>query len=350
MFQSDPNRKSSPSRSFAVAAIYFASLLVGSLALYQGWFKATERGEPAAESIALTLSREPIEPLPQHVVLDPDKVALGKRLFNDPRLSKDTSISCASCHDLGKGGGDGMAHSRGVGNATGSVNAPSVFNSGFAFRQFWDGRAATLEEQVAGPIQNPIEMASSWPEVLTRLKSDNNYVRMFGAIYPDGIQRRNVQDAIATFERGLITPNSRFDRYLRGELGALDATEKAGYQVFKERGCSACHQGVNVGGNMYQSLGVFGNFFADRHKDATEDQGRFNVTHREEDRHAFKVPSLRNVALTAPYFHDGSVATLDTAVQIMGKYQLGRELSRQETDLIVAFLRTLTGTYEGKPL
>lgn len=326
------------------------SAVAAVVALRQEWSPPAADTGSSSGADQSTFKREPIDPLPREIRLDGAKVALGKRLFNDPLLSRDQTISCASCHELDKGGGDGLAHARGIGGATGAVNAPSVFNSGLNFRQFWDGRAASLEEQVAGPLHSPIEMGSSWPEVLARLNQDRSYVRAFAALYRDGVRSGNVQDAIATFERSLITPDSRFDHYLRGEHGALDAREQAGFQLFKERGCSACHQGANIGGNMYQSLGVFGNYFADRGKDQKEDQGRFNVTGREEDRHVFKVPSLRNVARTAPYFHDGSVRQLDEAVRIMGKYQIGRELSRQEIDLIVAFLQTLTGTYQGKPL
>jgi len=301
------------------------------------------------EVVTSAFDHEPIAPLPDHSDLDSRKVALGERLFHDPLLSADNTISCASCHDLDKGGVDRVSHSTGIGGAMGNVNAPTVFNSGFNFRQFWDGRAVSLEEQAAGPVHNPKEMGSSWPQVVGKLKRDPRYPAAFAELYPDGLQSHNIQDAIATFERSLTTP-SRFDRFLRGEPGALDATEQAGYLLFKNYGCTACHQGVNVGGNMVQSFGIFGNFFADRGKDAPEDQGRYNVTRREEDRHRFKVPSLRNVALTPPYFHDGSVAQLDEAIRIMGRYQLGRELSADEVGRIAAFLKSLNGAYRGKPL
>lgn len=347
----DDGKLSSRHKWVAMGVVLLVALAAaGVVALRQEWNRSEAVTSDSADVNHSTFRREQIDPLPREIVLDAAKVALGKRLFNDPLLSRDQTISCASCHDLGKGGADGLAHSRGIGGASGAVNAPSVFNSGLNFRQFWDGRAASLEEQVAGPLHNPLEMDSSWPDVIARLKKDKDYARAFAALYRDGVRSANVQDAIATFERSLITPDSRFDRYLRGEQGALDAREQAGFQLFKERGCSACHQGANIGGNMYQSLGVFGDYFADRGKNEKEDQGRFNVTGREEDRHAFKVPSLRNVARTAPYFHDGSVQRLEDAVGIMGKYQIGRELSHQEIEVIVAFLQTLTGTYQGKPL
>ncbi|MCL2524771.1 MAG: cytochrome-c peroxidase, partial [Betaproteobacteria bacterium] len=274
--------------------------------------------------------------------LDPRRVALGKRLFHDPRLSADATISCASCHNLAAGGVDGLRFSIGIGGAVGNINAPTVFNSAYNLAQFWDGRAATLEEQAAGPIQNPIEMGATWPEVLNRLSQDDELVASFHSIYPDGLTAANLLNAIATFERSLITVNSRFDRYLRGDEEALSALEMEGYSRFREYGCVSCHQGMLVGGNMYQKFGVLGNYFAGRPASAS-DLGRYSVTHREEDRYVFKVPSLRNVALTAPYFHDGSAATLEAAVLVMGRYQLGLDLPENDVTAIVAFLTSLTG-------
>lgn len=311
------------------------------------------RAPPAAEDAdapsAAKVSYDAFAPLPSTPDLPAAKVALGERLFSDPRLSRDDSISCASCHDLATGGVDGRKVSLGVGGAPGGVNAPTVFNVGFAFAQFWDGRAATLEEQAAGPIHNPVEMASDWPQVLAKLGADDDYRTAFAALYPDGIAAANVADAIATFERSLVTPDSPFDRHLRGEAGALTPLADRGYRRFRELGCASCHQGVLLGGNMFQKFGVLRDYFASR--PATQaDLGRYNVTGREEDRHVFKVPSLRNVALTAPYFHDASASTLEAAVVVMARHQLGRELSDDDVDALVAFLRSLTGTYRGKPL
>lgn len=323
-------------------------LLLGGFA-WLAWRPLAPMPESQRTVLETAYGREPITPLPERVELDARKVALGERLFNDVRLSADDSLSCASCHALNKGGTDHQAHSVGIGGVRGKVNAPSVFNSGFNFRQFWDGRAANLEEQAAGPVHNPIEMGSSWQQVLGKLERDRDIVDLFAALYPDGLQSHNIQDAIATFERSLITP-SRFDRFLRGERDALSAREQAGYLLFKDYGCTACHQGMNVGGNLYQSFGIFGNYFLDRGKDTLEDQGRYNVTKREEDRHRFKVPSLRNVALTAPYFHDGSVPQLHEAIRVMGRYQLGRVLNDQEIADIAAFLGSLSGVWQGKPL
>lgn len=298
----------------------------------------------------LAQSDEPIRPLPIEVKLDANKVSLGARLFNDKRLSQDNSISCASCHSMTKGGADGMVSATGIGGKKGPINTPTVFNSTYNFRQFWDGRAASLEEQAAGPVHNPKEMGSSWAQVLPKLAQDDTLVAQFKTSYPDGLQAKNIQDAIAVFERSLTTPNARLDRYLRGDKAALSSDELRGYQLFKAYGCVACHQGVNIGGNMFQTFGVMGDYFAKRGNANEADLGRYNVTKLESDKHVFKVPSLRNVALTAPYFHDGSAATLGDAVDVMFRYQLGRPASAQDKELIVKFLHTLTGELNGKPL
>jgi cytochrome c peroxidase len=313
----------------------------------------TEFGAPATSAApvahtALTPEVDsPFAALPLSVALEPRRLALGERLFHEGRLSADGMVSCAHCHQLSNGGADRLPLARGVEGKEGAINTPTVFNSGLNFRQFWDGRAATLEEQVDGPLQNPIEMANTWPKVLATLQDDPSYRSEFAATYPDGITAANVRDAIATFERSLNTPNARFDQFLRGNLGALNEAEQAGYRLFKQIGCTSCHQGVNVGGNMYQKLGVMEDYFdgSDRH-----DTGRFKYTRREDDRYYRKVPSLRNVAVTAPYLHDASAATLEDAVRIMARYQLGKHLDGTEVSNIVAFLRTLTGEYQGKPL
>lgn len=285
---------------------------------------------------------QPILPLSPVAGLDPGRVALGERLFHDARLSADFSVSCATCHNLSAGGVDGQRFSLGIGGAVGKINAPTVFNSAYSLAQFWNGRAATLEEQAAGPIQNPIEMGATWSQVLSRLEQDAELAGEFRRLYRDGLTADNVLNAIATFERSLVTVDSRFDRYLRGDRQALSALEMDGFRRFREFGCTSCHQGMLIGGNMFQKFGVLGDYFAGRA--ITEaDLGRYNVTRREEDRHVFKVPSLRNVARTAPYFHDGSAATLDQAVLVMARYQLGRDLSADDVAAIVAFLQTLNG-------
>ena len=295
--------------------------------------------------------RAAILPLPSAPDLPADKVALGKRLFFEKRLSSDDSLACAGCHDFSRGGADRSPTATGVGGKRGTVNTPTVFNSGLNFVQFWDGRAATLEEQAAGPVHNPLEMASNWKEIITKLSRDSDYVKAFNRIY-NGMSGAAIVDAIATYERTLLTPDSRFDRFLRGDKQALNERELEGYSRFLDHGCAACHQGTLLGGNMFQRFGIMGDYFSDlpASQSIPADLGRYNVTNREEDRHVFKVPSLRNVAVTAPYFHNGSVATLEAAVVTMGRYQLGRELTTTDIETITAFLRTLTGEWEGKPL
>lgn len=307
---------------------------------------------PATEAAAAPgahILEEPIQALPEHVDVDPRKAALGALLFADKRLSHDNTLSCASCHSLSTGGTDQLTHSVGIGGAIGAVNAPTVFNSGLNYKQFWNGRADTLEDQVNGPTHNPKEMGSDWPEIVGKLKQDSHYAAEFAALYPeDGIEPQSIRDAIAGFERTLVTPDSRFDQYLRGDQTALNAEEKQGYLHFKEDGCISCHQGANIGGNMLQKFGIMGNYFADRGNETDADLGRYAVTGREEDKHVFRVPSLRNVALTAPYFHDGTATTLPQAVEVMAKYQLGRPLEPAELVQIVKFLNTLNGKQPGE--
>jgi len=315
--------------------------------LFANWRWSPSEDLPPPDSVAFSArTADAVLPLPPVPDLPTDKVALGKSLFRDPRLSHDNTISCASCHDLSTAGHDKRRFSVGVGGLLGGVNAPSVFNAALNFVQFWDGRAASLEEQAAGPVHNPREMASNWPEVLVKLNADDALVRRFELIYRQRPSAENIVDAIATFERTLLTVNSPFDRYLRGDQQAIDADAKAGFRLFKDVGCASCHQGANFGGNMFQRFGVMIDYSRGRPDGkplAEADLGRFNVTHREEDRYVFKVPGLRNVALTAPYFHDGSVARLEDAVAVMGRSQLGRELSAEEIRRLVAFLDTLSG-------
>lgn len=316
--------------------------------LRQELHQPTDRASGKAAGVEL--AGEPITPLPISLDLDQRKVNLGQQLFNEVQLSRDGSISCASCHSLDKGGTDRLVHSVGIDGQVGSINAPTVFNSGFNFTQFWDGRAPRLEEQIDGPTHNPVEMGSNWQQIVEKLRRSPDYVSNFGEIYLDGVQSANVRDAIATFERSLVTPNSRFDRHLRGDTNALTSEEKEGYRLFKEYGCSSCHQGINIGGNLFEKFGVMGDYFAQRGHITKADLGRLTVTNNEADKYVFKVPSLRNVALTPPYFHDGSAERLEDAVTIMSIYQLGRPLTASETEAIVKFLKTLSGEYKGKAL
>ena len=304
---------------------------------------APARAEFPESTLHLPGPREPLKPLPETIDVDPEKVALGRALFHDPRLSKDNTTACVSCHDLVNGGDDGRRVSVGVEGREGPINAPTVFNAGLNFRQFWDGRARNLEQQIDGPVQAPAELGSLWPEVLAKLHAHEDYAARFRALYPDGINRNNVKDALAEFMRSLITPNGRFDRWLKGDTDALSLEEKRGYALFKHYGCVSCHQGANVGGNMFQVFGVLNEYFRRRGDITDADFGRYNITGNPADRHAFKVPSLRMAALTAPYLHDGSAETLRDAVDAMFEFQLGREAPDADKDAIVAFLKTLPG-------
>jgi len=289
-------------------------------------------------------------PAPEQKSLQSGKVLLGEKLFHDPRLSGDGTISCATCHPLSGSGADGRKIAVGVGGALGQYNTPTVFNAVFNFRQFWDGRADTLADQVSGPLTDIAEMASSWVIAVRRVSEDSGYREAFEHEYGGEISKRTISDALAHFEATLLTPDSPFDRFLNGDATAISDEAREGYRLFVNYGCVSCHQGINVGGNFFQRFGVMGDYFADRGNPTKADLGRYNVTGQEEDRHIFKVPGLRNVAVTAPYFHDGSVETLDEAIEIMGRYQLGRDLSEEERRRIAAFLESLTGEYRGERL
>ena len=334
----------------ALFALAIFLLCIGSLLLYGTQSIADPKADKQAGKLPIKSVLSVIQPLPSHVELAPQKVTLGERLFHDTRLSSNDSISCLSCHGLTTGGVDNRAHSIGVNGALGDINTPTVFNSGFNFAQFWNGRSATLEDQIDGPVNNPKEMASNWPQVIAKLSRDATYPAQFSRVYRDGVTAPNIKDAIATFERSLVTPNSRFDKYLNGDSAALSANEKHGFELFQSYGCSSCHQGINLGGNMFGKVGLMGDYFADRGNPTDADKGRFDLNHDGRGMHVFKVPSLRNVARTAPYFHDGHIKTLRQAVATMAKYQLGRPLPVEDMNDIVAFLESLTGEYKGKPL
>ncbi|NWB90623.1 cytochrome-c peroxidase [Pseudomonas agarici] len=293
---------------------------------------------------------EPLKPVPEIAQQDPRRVELGRQLFNEKRLSINNQLSCATCHQLDQGGADDKPLSLGLHDTRVAVNTPTVFNAALNFRQFWNGRAESLEAQADDVLQNPIEMGNTWPNLIDTLVKDPAYLAAFRDAYADGVTVDNVRNALSTYERTLLTPNSRFDQYLKGNTDILSLDEKYGYQRFKDYGCIACHQGVNIGGNMYQKFGVMGDYFKARGNPTQADLGRYLATGAEEDRYVFKVPSLRNVALTAPYFHDASAKTLDEAVTVMFTYQLGRIPSDEDKRLIILFLKTLTGELGGKPL
>lgn len=297
-----------------------------------------------AKSMAGTLYKtEYIEPLEPAHNENPAKVELGERLFHDARLSKDNTVSCASCHNVLEGGDDGRQFSVGIDGRIGSINAPTVYNLGSNVGYFWDGRAESLDDQISGPIHNPTEMASNWIEIVEKLKRDNSISVAFQNIYPEGLTAKNIRDAIVAYELALVTVNSPVDQYLRGDLDAISDEALRGFKLFNSMGCSSCHQGKNLGGNMYQVFGITGDYFADRGNVTKSDFGRFNITGKETDRYKFKVPTLRNVAETAPYFHDGSTTTLEEAIVVMARYQLGRPIDDTQVNQIRSFLESLTG-------
>ena len=311
------------------------------------------REEMYNDGLAGDRANEPVRPIDQSLpYVDEAKAALGFALFHDTRLSVDNTVSCASCHALETAGVDNHQYSHGVNDQLGGVNAPTVFNAVYNFVQFWDGRAATLADQAAGPPLNPVEMASeSFDQIINKLKADKKFVRQFTAVYPDGLTAANITDAIEQFEMTLLTPNSAFDKWLRGDDSAITAEELEGYELFKKYNCATCHVGPNLGGLSYELMGLRRHYFAERGLEMTnEDNGRFKETQLERDRHRFKVPGLRNVEHTWPYYHDGTRETLEEAVSDMGLYQSGVELTAAETAKITAFLKTLTGEYNGAPV
>jgi len=288
---------------------------------------------------AIAASDEPIQPITPPKQINIGMVELGKKLYFDPRLSKSGFISCNSCHNLSMGGTDNIPTSIGDKWQQGPINAPTVLNSSLNVAQFWDGRAADLKAQAGGPIANPGEMAFSHTLAIGVLESIPAYVREFKQVFgKDMITIDEVTSAIAEFEKTLVTPNSRFDHWLLGKKDALTADEMAGYKLFKENGCVACHNGPAVGGTSFQKMGI-----VEPYKATSPAEGRSAVTGKDADRFNFKVPTLRNVEMTYPYFHDGAANTLTEAVDVMGRLQLGKKFSKEENARIVAFLKTLTG-------
>lgn len=287
-----------------------------------------------------------ILPVPEPPIQNPALVALGDLLFHDSRLSADNQISCASCHDLSHNGADRRPFSVGVRGALGKIRAPSVYNSALDLAQFWDGRAKDLQDQVDGPIHNPIEMATDWSSVINKLKDDFDVTQQFSAVFKDGITADNIREALAAFQKTLILTDSPFDRWLSGDHSALSSQEKQGYELFSSYGCISCHQGANVGGNMFSRMGSLENYFELKGDAITEaDLGRYNVTGNPNHRYVFKVPSLRTASLNDFFFHDASVSSLEEAITTMARFQLGRELPDQHVTDIAAFIHSLTGTH-----
>ena len=292
-----------------------------------------------APAMAMTPNNEPIQPILPAQITDPAKVELGKQLFFDPRLSRSGFISCNSCHNLSMGGSDNLQTSIGHNWQQGPINSPTVLNSSLNVAQFWDGRAADLKEQAAGPIANPGEMAFTHTLAVDTLRSIPRYSEAFARVY--GVQQitiDEVTDAIAEFEETLVTPFSRFDRWLLGDTQAMTEDELRGYQLFKDTGCVACHNGPAAGGNSFQKMGLISAY-----ETGNPAEGVAGLTGQDADRFKFKVPTLRNVELTYPYFHDGAYWTLEEAVDVMARLQLGRQLGDEDIASITAFLKTLTG-------
>jgi cytochrome c peroxidase len=292
---------------------------------------------------------EPIAPVPRGLSPDPGKVRLGEMLFDDVRLSGDDALACASCHVLAEGGDDNRARPPGSDGQLLNFNALTVFNAALSFRLNWRGNFRTLEEQNEAVLLDSRLMNTTWDTLLAKLRADQVYWEAFATVYGDAPTPAHVLDALATFQRSLSTPDARFDRYLRGERDAITPEEEHGYRLFKDHGCAACHQGAGVGGNLFQRFGIFRAPFSPQPV-RTADLGRFTVTGKQGDRFVFRVPSLRNVAVTAPYFHDGRAQTLEQAIAEMARSQLGRVLTERDVGLIAGFLRTLTGEYRGRPL
>ncbi len=338
-------------RRHAVVAIACSvSLLTGSgLATL---FRSADAEQVVAEKptsqkkiyVANARRHEPIQPLVPFDDLNPAIVELGKRLFHEPALSSSGRMSCASCHPLDQGGTVHSSHPIGVDGEAARYNAPTVLNAALNSAQFWDGSVATLEEQIDDPITNPHELGSSWERVVKFLKHDAYYGSAFETLLEGEPTPERVRQALVAFERSLITVNSEFDQWLAGNEKALDGDQFGGYYLFKKFNCITCHQGVGVGGTMFQKLGVAKQYFKEDISQA--DLGRFHFTKLERDRHVFRVPQLRNVELTAPYLHDGSVATLEEAVALMIEYQCGQEYSQEDVRRLTAFLKTLTGEFQ----
>jgi len=307
-------------------------------AVLAGWINAQRGGESA------------FCPIPESIDFDPAIAELGKRMYNDTRISLDGTISCASCHNLEDNGADEQDErtSSGIYGQFGGVNAPTVFNAVFNVQQFWNGRAADLREQAAGPPVNPVEMGDqTWEQIVDRLREDKALVKEFELLYPGkGLTEFTVTSAIAEFEKTLLTPGSRFDLYLNGDADALSKEELAGFEAFKKNSCAACHTGVILGGKSFEELGIYNDYFAERDPGIaynSDDEGLKGFTGDDADLHRFKTPGLRNVEITAPYFHDGSMKTMEDAVKAMARYELGKDLSDTDVNSIVAFMKTLTG-------
>jgi cytochrome c peroxidase len=319
------------SGGMAGLAHYWRRVAMVCILILGGLLLSSAIPQPLVQWQEANVSEEPITPVPEPRPIDASKVRLGERLFADPRLSRGNSRSCASCHDLSTNGASKESHDNSFDGSSLPLNTPTVFNAALSFRLGWEGKIRTIESDVQASLQNPQIMGADLAEIAGKLDADSGLRREFMAAYGRRPDAQNVIDALASFQRTLITPGSRFDRWLAGDTGALSAEEEDGYRLFKSLGCISCHQGVNIGGNLFQRHGIFHPLASPKPE-------------------ILRVPSLRNVATTPPYFHDGSTATLDEAVRKMGMAQLNSTLTDQQVSALVAYLGTLTGKYRGVPV
>lgn len=317
------------------------------------WILSQRQERFATGSACEAYAQHALQPIPDSLPTDARKVTLGRKMYNDVRLSLDETLSCATCHVISKGGADprGTRTSEGIYGQFGGINAPTVLNAAFNVEQFWNGRAHTLADQAAGPPVNPVEMGDqTWEQICERLSQDAALVTEFQTIYPEGITQASVTDAIAEYEKTLITPNDRFDQMLKGDEGALSEEEKKGLALFMDNSCAVCHVGKTLGGQSFETLGIFEDYFAARgqsHPDVAyndDDKGLAGFTGNDSDLHRFKVPGLRNLSKTAPYFHDGTQNTIEDAVRAMFRFEIGmKDVSDSDVASISAFLRCLDG-------
>ena len=316
------------------------------------WVASQRKILNAKSGVAKKFANEPVWPIPEKIDVDLRKAKLGSILYHHKALSGDESVSCATCHPLDNAGVDALQTSTGIRKQKGDINAPTVYNAVFNVKQFWDGRAKNLEEQAGGPPMNSVEMdGGSWDAIAKRLSKDTSFAKDFKQVYPQGFTKETITDAIAQFEKTLITPDSPFDKYLKGDESAISEEAKKGYEIFKSANCSVCHAGQNLGGQTFEYMGLVDNYFQNRgNVGKINDNGLVSYTKDIRDTHKFKTPTLRNVAQTAPYFHDGSTKELDKAVDIMAKYQTGVKLTDEDKKNLVKFLESLSGTWQGKPL
>lgn len=282
----------------------------------------------------------PVAPPPDPSAAERALASLGAELFESPILSEDGQVSCRSCHDPAHGFADGVAQSMPAGRRPLAMNTPTLLNVGLLQVFNWNGRHASLGEHLDGLIQNPLVHATTWASLARRLRDDERWSARFARVFPGGLDESSARSALLAYERSLVAPGAPFDRWLAGAADGISSEALRGYGLFKSHGCVSCHQGMLVGGNLFQRLGVIRPYYTGSLKEG--DLGRFEVTGRDEDRFVFRVPSLRNIAVTAPYLHDGSLATLESVVRVMATYQLGRPLAREQVSSIVAFLETLT--------